>query len=475
MKTKLLFFVCAAALLFACSEQRDSYVIPESITDESAKITEKKTFVSEEQVIVVAEAFFRSQASEETGTKSETVQQEVPTSIEAIKENVGNPLMYVLNYPNGGFVLVSATRNYYPVLAYSDEGSFELTEDMGPVSVWIDETKEAIRLSDTLDDETRATMQALWSSYEKEIAQSSSGVGFKSSGTPYDAMQDRISELYYQYGSSGWYNYYSLDDSNVQYYFQSNQANLSNLYNLAASYGSPQEYTIFAVKENVNTQQVGPLLTTHWYQESPFNELCPNHYLAGCAAISMAQIMKFHQYPVNRNWNNMPNTGATLDTQTLIRDIGTAVNMNYGPTASGASTSDTKNAFQNTFGYTATLTDHNLNQVKNEILNYQRPVWMRGANANGAGHAWVCDGVKNVTNTVYYFVEYLVYNGNGTYSYSNKGQTSPAYPGGGGMYGTLYLHMNWGWNAYDGWFVSDNISSQNGNYNVRRRNIYVHP
>ena len=56
---------------------------------------------------------------------------------------------------------------------------------------------------------------------------------------------------------------------------------------------------------------VGPLMTTQWDQTRPFNDMCPeapsasDKYLiyggracTGCAAVAMAQIMKYHQWPL---------------------------------------------------------------------------------------------------------------------------------------------------------------------------------
>ena len=36
------------------------------------------------------------------------------------------PSMYIINYEGGGFVLVGATKNYYPILAYSDTNSINI-------------------------------------------------------------------------------------------------------------------------------------------------------------------------------------------------------------------------------------------------------------------------------------------------------------------------------------------------------------
>ncbi len=47
----------------------------------------------------------------------------------------------------------------------------------------------------------------------------------------------------------------------------------------------------------------GPLLTTHWYQNSPYNDVCPldasfgERSIVGCVATAMSQIVNYWKYP----------------------------------------------------------------------------------------------------------------------------------------------------------------------------------
>ena len=460
--------VCVALAFFACSH--NEHHLEEASKQEIPVAPNAETFVSLKQATDVAGVFFSRQRGE-TNLRSATSQKAV-ASTEMVKDG-DNPLMYVINYAGGGFVIVSATKNYYPVLAYSDDNSFELAPDMGAVSVWMNETEEAIRTSAALDDTIKQEMRAQWKSYEMADFKASSKSTLRSASTPYDAMMERMNELYYQYGPDGWYRFYSL------YYAQGylTTSIWNSVCDIANSVSSPLEYTIVAIKAHPNNGNAGPLLTTQWHQDTPFNELCPNKYPAGCVAIAMAQIMKFHRWPTNYNWSDMPNTGATTSTQTLIRDIGTAVKMNYGSTNSGASIDDANSAFRNSYSYNVTQSDHNATQVKNEILINKRPVYMRGGNANsGDGHAWVCDGALESTSSYYYFVEYQ-FGGDGSYSYNNLGYTSATYPGFAGSYNSLYFYMKWGqlYGDKDGWFIGDNINLGDRNYQSGRVNIFVSP
>ena len=83
-------------------------------------------FVSKDQAIEVANAFLGVHAGI-SGLRSSAVTQSNP-QIETIKDQSNDPLIYVMNYPEGGWAIVSATRNFYPVLAFSDKNSFYISK-----------------------------------------------------------------------------------------------------------------------------------------------------------------------------------------------------------------------------------------------------------------------------------------------------------------------------------------------------------
>ena len=126
--------------------------------------------------------------------------------------------MYIFNYEDGGWVIIGSTREYYPILAYSDEGRFELQEDMGPVDVWLDETKVCIKHASELSVEEKAQMRSLWSLYEDAglLAEKTKAARVLTKSTGEDACWERIDSLQALYGSEGW-TFTSL--SGAEYYF----------------------------------------------------------------------------------------------------------------------------------------------------------------------------------------------------------------------------------------------------------------
>lgn len=220
---------------------------------------------------------------------------------------------------------------------------------------------------------------------------------------------------------------------------------------------------------NNATPVVEPLVTTRWNQGEPYNLLCPYDSSVGvtcptgCAATSMAQLINYHEWPVQGkgtksynssygrltvdfsksvyDWANMKDryesyydedkniVNEWTDTEAnavakLMYDCGVALEMGYGPYSSGAADTEMPLALCNYFNYHADLitrdghtVDEFLARIKEELDN-SRPLVFNGQ-GSGGGHSYIVDGYD-----------------------SND-----------------YLHVNWGWGGIsDGYF---NVSYMN--------------
>lgn len=256
---------------------------------------------------------------------------------------------YIINYEEGGFVILAGDKRSEPVLAFSEKNRFNLYTEYFPSGLvgWLYSSKENIETIRINNEEIQPKTARLWDNL-------------------LSAESDVLT--------------YVIDPPDEP---------------------DCTPYTI----------QKGPYIQTTWGQGCGYNSQTPSmscgpcsHAYTGCVATAMAQIMKYHQYPTTYTWSSMPNSYGTTTTAVLMRNIGNSVSMTYNCDGSSA---DTKNkvaaAFKNTFGYsTASYADYNYQTVKNE-LNYNRPVILRGGRNTGwwifgqysDGHAWVCDGYLN--------------------------------------------------------------------------------
>lgn len=203
------------------------------------------------------------------------------------------------------------------------------------------------------------------------------------------------------------------------------------------------------------------LIRTSWGQDDPYNLDCPEignyQCVTGCVATAMAQIIKYHNYPVTGNDSNVyPWHATSLDfdfsradfrydlmpeffegtesqeeqeaVAKLMYACGVSVNMDYNvntkynPYSKGSSASDNFIAYalRHYFKY-----DNGVRLMKRDFFSHEewedliyselsndRPV-LYGGQATGGGHQFICDG----------------YEGDG------------------------FFHINWGWEGLgDGYF-----------------------
>lgn len=176
---------------------------------------------------------------------------------------------------------------------------------------------------------------------------------------------------------------------------------------------------------------VAPILGDIAYnQDAPYNGLCPNESMTGCAATAMAMIMKHYNYPrVGRgnhsytsqmgqtlsydfeakpfDWNNMLPTytkGNYSDAQAdavaeLMKACGVSIDMDYNLTTSSANSLKVSDALVQYFKYNDNLQFHlrsaytgdEWRAILCEELDASRPVLYCGSSKQ-IGHEFVIDG-----------------------------------------------------------------------------------
>ena len=292
-------------------------------------------------------------------------------------------LFYIFNFSRKpGFIIISGNDNVYPILAYSTESNY--------------------KLSDTKPDAFTDWMQ-------------------------------------------------SLKDQIIFVTEQKIKAN-KKIQNLWIYYSNPD----FKPAKK-NTKDVSPLLTTTWNQGCGYNALCPEtstggscgHVWTGCVATAMAQVMKYNNFPVSGegshsythyvygeqsadfentiyDWANMPDGSGNAEVAKLMYHCGVAVNMDYGPSGSGAYSSTAASALKTYFKYSRNLiltskysyTEDNWARLMRAEIDSGRPMYYQGRGSSG-GHAFVLDGYQ----------------------------------------GTDFFHFNWGWGgSYNGYFYLNDLT-----------------
>lgn len=217
------------------------------------------------------------------------------------------------------------------------------------------------------------------------------------------------------------------------------------------------------VKRKTTNENVSPLIKSTWRQRYGYGDYAPNGY-AGCVAVAMGQIMRYHEYPASYDWDAMAYNYATDATAKFLWEIGTNVNMDY--TADDGSSSNITyacKAFINNYGYgKSKIVAHTTAQTLGQ-LRKNRPLYMRGENTE-EGHAWVCDGYKSSETTAYYELMAI---DKSTFDHEKKPYYRVLYSCSKRINSTTTFHMNWGWGNSGGYYAD----SSTLNYTNSRQDI----
>ncbi len=363
---------------------------------------------------------------------------------------------------------MSATKDYAPILAYSESGRFCMEQISGTgVSVWMKEQKEAIASVNQLPDSVKLHFRSMWTDYNVRREE------LKPQSRSREDVMKLISSSVNQWESEGYTVYRLSEYKHTDEFNNLPQDVRIHLLELPLGYANPnyggREQVSFVLKRNdQETHSYGPLLQTIWGQRGNYSLYTPNQWPTGCVAVAMGQIMRYHQCPISYDWNAMPNNYATSTTARLLADIGTAVEMEYDSLSSASNVDKACDAFNNTYGYTkAKIINHDSESVKQQIKK-KLPVYMRG-DQNGNGHAWVCDGyIETVCYSGYLKLmtledcpeDYEPQTFINPYTYNDTSKPSVF----------VYYHMNWGWYGdSNGYYTTPKVKTSD--FSSRRRDI----
>ena len=322
-----------------------------------------------------------------------------------------DPAYYIFNLAPKGFVVISAEDSYNPVLAFSDESSFDIN-------------KTAINESffNTLGDHERK-------------------IGY--------LRHEGI--LPPQHVKREWK---TLIDFKAENFLTRNPEGMVVPPLTTTKWNQGEFYNAFTPQDTDPDGQAGGSGT-----------------YCGCAPIAMSQLIKYHNFPpsgngdiayvdpiygkqeadfcnTTYNWNNMPDelTAPNDDVARLIYHVGVSTRTEFSNFYTSTFVSYIRDALVNLFKYDESASwffDANgeFADVAIDNLNQGRPVLLTGDATTGGAHAWITDGYG-------YFLD------------PGPNQADE------------YFHFNWGWGGdNNGWFLDTGATwapipdfEQPGNY-----------
>lgn len=340
----------------------------------------------------------------------------------SINDKANEPLLHVVNYDGGGFVIVAGDMRLRPIQAYSPTGTFDDNKESYPLGlkIWLD-CAEASRDNAIVENGEKSDV-------ETQLA----WMHFRSNGFVLNKRMTR-----------------SLDP-----------------------FIDPPE-------EEVDTL-VGPFITDSWHQGWPYNDslqFC-THYsngnavgqykpVVGSVPLAIARVMRYMELPYNYSWSSMPNSvPQTVATVSFVRDVHNAVkayadNHGYGvyyylvggnPNTSFSDSLPIGAFLCDQYGYPAAITESYTSgsegKIRREIIDHYLPCILSGHSASPSTpynlYTWICDGYH------YHFLP--IFGPNGEYM---------------GGIESKYLHHRWGLAncVNDAWYSIYDYSVEENNYN----------
>ncbi|MCR4843899.1 MAG: C10 family peptidase [Bacteroidales bacterium] len=369
-------------------------------------------------------------------------------------------LMYAINFTDG-YIIISATTNYYPILAIIDHGSFSITANSGQ-ELLLNEIKAEVAQSKITPIKDAGLF---WEDYRS--TSSIQGPTTKSATEYYSMLNSYLGE---------WLN----DGGNVYYLKQKPDNMPDEMYEafceearIEMPWDYPyMDYAIITEKYCTVTTSYGPLLQTFWDQHGNgdgtginYNSAVPNNMDLGCVTVAVGQIMRCFEYPPQAyNWNIMPNRTSNAELSSFLATLRTQLKVDNN----GASSIQKAKKTLQDYGYSVRLQKHEATDVCTS-LSHNRPVYMRGEDPNkDTGHAWVCDGYLSSYNYYEYHL-FLVRKINGELKDFIDWMTDRVY-----FWGPSFFHMNWGWGgSHNGYYLDNKIQVKPGKYTDNRKDLII--
>lgn len=265
-------------------------------------------------------------------------------------------LMALINFSNGGFILLSADDAVFPVLAYSIDNEIDINNLSPSANDWINIYKAQILEIKRLNCSADASTVDAWKKIMNNSQKNSTSI----------IVEPLLTAKWNQ---TKYYNQYSPEDELSPSGYDGKVPNGC----VAVAMAMIMYYYRFPITG------VG----SHTNTRSNYN----NYYV------------NFAQQVYNYNLMEDELTLYNNEVAKLIFHCATSVDMMYGPDGSGAFSEDAASAFKNFFKfsnstsiiYRSNYSSSNWISILFSELNNKRPMYYSGCSNNGC-HAFVCDG-----------------------------------------------------------------------------------
>lgn len=408
-----------------------------------------------------------------SGNKLSRSEKEETAIVSEIITTEGSKAFLIKKNNSGGFVLLSSNKDFEPILAYDENGTF--SDDYiqnESFMFWLNQTlslSAVTNIPDSVKIQNNIKWKALLGSNKilsKKRVSRANNCDIDYEAAEQQAIQEWIAKGW-QYCKMNDYKE-ALPDGMAEDIAAVNALDYDEI---AGCYISDYAYIVTWTEKS--EYATGPIVSTKWGQDDPYNIALKRKYskanLLGCSAVALGQIVKYHRWVAGYDYAKMPDR-LYYDNGVLpefLMEMGELIGIDYANASTpGASISQVIAACKK-IGYNPQHSIFSYNVSASEL-----PMFVYGSSATGgkdSSHIWVCDGCSDQYYKVHYYLmipnphpeDAMVYGlpyipFNGKYNgYQNE-------------FTRHYAHFNWGWSGvYDGWYID---AANPGNYNYLNLN-----
>lgn len=385
-------------------------------------------------------------------------------SINLINDAANEPAIIVVNYPNdGGFVLVSASKDHMPVLAYNTSGSFPINMAMpDAMKAWLDGQAEDVRVASFGENESIEKAHAAWDTYStKEDLKPASRTSYDDrlwnlSEAEYQQLMSIMNDSIHSWLKQGYETFFYRDYIRNRFPQDfPNEESFSDLLKGTIWPDYMEDYwAITLIRErkaeigNVSSERRDP----EWDQLNGFNQSfdqdtrfqnSTGRAWVGCGPIAAGQMMYILKRPSYIKWNEMsPRCPGNQVASDFLKDLADNCSATYKDTSTGTSIAHLKNGIKK-YNYDVQSYGYSYSRLWNDPFCILAGSYKR--NGTSYDHFWIAQGsqvyVSYTKMDVWTFV----------YPYEMRDVYYEEY----GRYEHASYYLNWGWGGlYNGYYSS---------------------
>ncbi len=370
----------------------------------------------------------------------------------------GSVIAYIINRGNNdGYVVISANKQSYPIIAMSDNGSLDVNSILDtPIKNWISHMASVPR-NNNIPDSIAVNISKEWDI----ITRVDEPYTNASRSTGDSDIDNTISQAIAIWNSQG-YTVTSVASANASAYPSTIANAISNIQQSGGLISPNPAQTSFVLSKSTdNTNRVGPYIKTQWSIYPPYNETIKYFRdVVPQTVIAVAQVMYYHNKPDSLGLKDLPLSIQTATSKDPLPIFISMVTFSCGFDVSEEDYNGNLYYAElglSHYGYSFDKEGFNVSKITSSLRNHG-PAILEYEVESEFYFIWICDGFNTSTTTTSYKV--MSYSGDfadidptaafSTIASDNVYSTSP-----------MALHFVFGYNSsIDGYYFNNDWSIQ---------------